>query len=143
MPRLLAGFLCATTLAATVSAATPSSAETLRYDPERPVPFGYHVEERPRYGLAITGAALTSVSAVCLVAGFAERERASTRHGESIGLGGPAILFVMGGLLGAVGLPLLVVGVSSKKKVLVSDGALELAPVLGRGFGGVGLSGTF
>ena len=38
--------------------ARADSPRKLAYDPEQPIPAGYHVEHRTRYGLAISGIAL-------------------------------------------------------------------------------------
>ncbi|MBL8718034.1 MAG: hypothetical protein JNL79_18790 [Myxococcales bacterium] len=147
--RLLASLLTAATLATTA----PSFAQTLSYDPEQPVPMGYHVEERPRLGLLITGAALTGVGASLVAYGFVQRsderdQAAALRANDptyqgSAGHAGSSVSFVFGGIFAAVGLPLLIVGLSSKKKVLVSDPQVNVAPVVGKGFAGFGLSGTF
>ena len=147
--RLLASLLTAATLATT----TPSFAETLSYDPEQPVPSGYHVEERPRLRLIISGAVLTGIGAGFVAYGFGQRseerdQTAALRANDptyqgSVGHAGSSISFVFGGIFAAVGLPLLIVGLSSKKKVLVSDPQVNVAPVVGKGFAGIGLSGTF
>jgi hypothetical protein len=55
--RIVAGvtfvvFVCAG------GAARADTPRRLRYDPELPIPAGYHVEHRTRYGLAISGIAL-------------------------------------------------------------------------------------
>ncbi|MBK7397652.1 MAG: hypothetical protein IPJ34_15495 [Myxococcales bacterium] len=148
--RLLASLLTAATFATTA----PSFAqETLSYDPEQPVPSGYHVEERPRLGLIISGAVLTGIGAGFVAYGFGQRseERDKTAalrandptYQGSAGHAGSSMSFVFGGVFAAVGLPLLIVGLSSKKKVLVSDTQVKVAPVVGKGFAGIGLSGTF
>jgi hypothetical protein len=40
----------------------PTPARQMAYDPAQPIPAGYHVEHRTRYGLIITGAFLFTIS---------------------------------------------------------------------------------
>jgi len=60
-PTALARIVAGVTLVLVVCAGGAARADTprrLAYDPEQPIPAGYHVEHRTRYGLAISGIAL-------------------------------------------------------------------------------------
>ena len=60
-PERIGRIVAGVTLVLVVCAGGRARADTprrLRYDPEQPIPAGYHVEHRTRYGLAISGLAL-------------------------------------------------------------------------------------
>lgn len=140
-------------LAASVLVTSAAHAERpLPYDDSRPVPGGFHVEERPRAAMAITGGALAATGVSFLVYGMVERaaERrdhearvaADPLHEGSNGISGGTVMMYAGGMMAAVGLPLLLVGITSKKSVLVRDD-VAVAPVVSPSFGGLALSATF
>ena len=58
--RIIAGvtFVLVVCAAGAARAQTAPGPRKMAYDPDRPIPAGYHVENRTRYGLAISGAAL-------------------------------------------------------------------------------------
>lgn len=132
-----------TTLVASLVFAAPRAAaqETLPYDPEEPVPVGYHVEERPRYHLLITGAALSGVAIGWLV--YANGQRAEElRAKDSQEFPSPStVSYTLAALHGIAALPVLLVGLVSKK-VLVAD-SLKFAPLVSSSFGGLVVGGTF
>jgi hypothetical protein len=115
------------------------------------VPPGYHVEERPRVGLTIAGGTITAAGLGFLIYGMAERAEEKRRYRELSAndpsyegdAGGAGILMMMGGVITAVGVPLLVVGLTTKKSVLVRNDNVAIAPVVTPSFGGLALSATF
>jgi hypothetical protein len=52
------------------------------------------------------------------------------------------LMITMGAIVSAVGVPLLIVGITTKKTVLVRD-SVAIAPVVTPSFGGLALSATF
>ena len=85
----------------------------------RRVPPGYHLEERPRTGLIVTGAVLTLIGTSLLVGAVVDG--GSRRNGWSSGDEGAAIF---GGLFDVIGIPMLIVGSTSHRLVLVPNAAL-------------------
>lgn len=126
------------TLALVVSTSSVHAERVLRYDDDAPIPAGHHVAKRTRYGLIWTGAAFVAVGAGHAAYGATlEPSRAS---GPS--LPASTIFYVIGGLFGAIGAPMLVVGLTVPKTVLVRDD-VALTPVVTPSFAGLGLSGSF
>lgn len=99
------------------------------YDEYRPVPAGYHVEERPRYAMALTGGVLFATGATMLTYGYFEHR-------------GGAALMTGGVIVAVIGAPLLVVGIASKRKVVVADD-VAVAPIATPTFGGIAIAATF
>ncbi len=138
-------------LAASVLVTSTAQAERpVPYDDSRPVPSGFHVEERPRAAMAITGGAIAATGVSLLVYGIIERDAEKRRYEAEQAsnlnppdyVSGGTILMYAGGMMAAVGLPLLLVGVTSKRSVLVRDD-VSVAPVVSPSFGGFALSATF
>ncbi len=97
-----------------------------------PPPPGYHVEERRRSGLLITGSLIAAFGLIFTGLGLDEQSGRSGR--ESILYGGVIHL--------AVGIPLFCVGLTSKRTFVANS--VSLAPVFHRGGGGsAALSLTF
>lgn len=131
---LVASLLCAPS--------TGEAQQTLPYDPEEPVPLGYHVEKRPRYGLLITGAGLSATAIGCFVYASSQRKE-ELRSKESQEFPTESTSFyALGTLFTLAAVPVLLVGLT-KKQVLVADPPLQFAPLVGKGFGGIGVGGTF
>ena len=63
----MGGIVAGVTFVLVVCAAGGARADSQRrlaYDPEQPIPAGYHLEHRTRYGLAISGIALFAAAYV-------------------------------------------------------------------------------
>lgn len=135
MRPFLASFLASALCISTALA----HARPPRYDEHEPVPTGYRVEERPRTSMAVTGAVFAGLGATLLA--FGVYELASGDKTESY----PpvsTVALLTGGALAAIGTPLLVVGLTTKKKVLV-PGSYALTPVVSPSFGGLAVAATF
>jgi hypothetical protein len=134
----------------------------LSYREGRPVPAGYHVEERYRKGLIGSGAGvfggvylLTLLTASTFHeatddSGFAAAYVPVIGPLIAIGTVGPGpsggMFLTLSAVAQGTGLGLLIAGLVHKKKVLVRDLAglrLELRPELGPQRQGLGLHGTF
>jgi hypothetical protein len=129
-------FLASVVASSVVLSAAVAHAET---------PAGYHIEEHPRYALAITGGALAAAGATMFTYGYFERREVMSHNGEGLegspGSGGEAMMYG-GAIMGAVGVPLLLVGLLSKKSVLVRDD-VAITPVASTNFGGFAVAATF
>lgn len=154
------------------SAVAQAPPKTLPYIEGQPAPYGYHVHEKPKLGLIITGASLAGVayltsffaasiagfdnqSGWLLVPGIGPFMTLATRDGECdssesddsldcLAEGTVTTLLVIDGLMQTAGGILLVLGLSSKTKVYRrNDLAVEIAPMrVGSGHG-LGVVGTF
>jgi hypothetical protein len=95
------------------------------------MPPGFHLESRPRWGLIISGAALTAVGGLFLVEGIAqhnaEAERARNHPDADHGSTSSPLFLGYGGLHLAIGAPLLLLGLLSPREVYVRDRPSELA----------------
>ena len=89
----------------------------LPYDSDEGVPAGYHVESHLKLGLLITGAILTGIGLIGVVA----IEASTNSHSEVSGYNHLGAI-VWGTLFMGPGLPLLIVGLASPKKELVRNG---------------------
>ncbi|HEX7664761.1 MAG TPA: hypothetical protein VF407_09625 [Polyangiaceae bacterium] len=87
--------------------------ERMPYSDDDDIPKGYHVEKRARLGLIITGAILTGIGAIGIVA-FDVQDHVT---------GSERVAFdvVWGSLFMGPGLPLLIVGLATSNKSLVRD----------------------
>ncbi len=132
-------------------ATTSAYAEkTYAYNESLGTPPGWHVEERPRTALAITGGAIAATGAIFFAYGLSEQAAARRRAEElprdpgftdTPGSGGEILMWT-GGIMAAVGLPLLIVGLTTKRSVLVRD-TFAVAPIVSPSFGGLSLAATF
>ncbi|MEO7109298.1 MAG: hypothetical protein ABI183_02575 [Polyangiaceae bacterium] len=95
--------------------------ERVDYDADEPIPTGYHVESHYRLGLLITGAILTGIGLLGIVAYDAQ--------GDVTGDDRVAFDVVFGALFMGPGLPLLIVGLASPRKQLVRDDVSLLQPI--------------
>jgi hypothetical protein len=95
--------------------------ERVDYDADDPIPAGYHVEKHYRLGLLITGAILTGIGVLGIVAYDAQ--------GDVNGNDRVAFDVVFGALFMGPGLPLLIVGLASPRKQLVRDDVSLLQPI--------------
>lgn len=95
--------------------------ERVDYDADDPIPTGYHVEKHYRLGLLITGAILTGIGLLGIVAYDAQ--------GDVTGDDRVAFDVVFGALFMGPGLPLLIVGLASPRKQLVRDDVSLLQPI--------------
>jgi hypothetical protein len=95
--------------------------ERVDYDADEPIPTGYHVEKHYRLGLLITGAILTGIGLLGIVAYDAQ--------GDVTGSDRVAFDVVFGTLFMGPGLPLLIVGLASPRKQLVRDDVSLLQPI--------------
>jgi len=146
MRRTLALVLASTF---TLTTALAQGGQVLPYDDEQPVPVGHHLETRPRLGLAITGGALLATGATFFAYGWSYRQSEIRKNDASEdaaafanpGSGGEVLMWT-GGVIAAVGVPLLLAGIFAKKTVLVRDD-LAVAPVITPAFGGLSLSARF
>lgn len=88
----------------------------LKYDPDAPIPAGYHVRERARTGLIVAGGVVIAGGGALFA--LAVAASANGAVGEEVGMMG---LFG-GGAAALVGAPLLLTGLAlPTKKVLVRD----------------------
>jgi hypothetical protein len=116
-------------------------------------PPGLHFEERPRVGMAIAGGIVTATGLAFI--GYGLKQNADDRRTlerfkaedpnyqpDPGTLSGGGLMITMGAIVSAVGVPLLIVGITTKKTVLVRD-SVAIAPVVTPSFGGLALSATF
>jgi hypothetical protein len=88
------------------------------------VPEGYHLEERPRTGLIVTGAVLTGIGGVFVTGAIVDQGyRGAWRDADTAAA-------IVGGIFLAVGLPLLITGATTTRLVMVRNSA-ALAPIAG------------
>ena len=132
-------------LAATVLVTSTAHAEST---PDL-APDGYHVEDRPQYGMIATGGALTATATGFVVYGFmawsdeqGRYARADSGGEGTLGMRSSTLALTTGALMAAVGVPLFLVGLASEKKVLVRD-AVAVTPIAAPTFGGFSLSASF
>lgn len=97
------------------------------------VPPGYHIEERPRTGLARTGGVVTALGVSMLAYGV--YDLSNEKNAASV-------YMIGGGVLTAIGAPLLIVGLTTKKSYLVPN-SVAVAPVAAPSFGGLSVAATF
>ena len=95
--------------------------DTMAYDEDKPIPPGYHVQEKSRTGLLITGAILTGIGVIGVGAFEADKsgKSGSSRTADD------AYALLWGLCFLGPGVPLLIVGLASKKKVLRRDNSDE------------------
>jgi hypothetical protein len=150
MRRILAACLAIAISSAPASAQAKRKA--FRYDPNQPVPAGHHVEERSNAGLAIAGGAALLTGTVFIVYGimqrnderrlYEERRANDPMYAGSDDISGGGLMILTGAIFAAAGAPLLIVGLTTKRSVLVRDN-LAITPVATPNFGGFALTGTF
>lgn len=87
--------------------------ERMPYEDDQDIPKGYHLEKKPRLGLIITGAILSGIGVLGIVAFDVQSDVTS---GERLGFD-----VVWGSLFLGPGLPLLLVGLATSSKSLVRD----------------------
>ncbi len=105
-------------------AALSAEAAELRYDPRAPIPSGYHVERRVRYGMLISGGVVFTAGA-----GFFAKD--------------PKGYLGAFGLAGMItGSVLFLVGAFSRPRVLVPD-TVAPVPIVAAGFAGLNVHGSF
>ena len=95
--------------------------ERLDYDSDEPIPNGYHVEKHYRLGLLITGAILTGVGLLGMIAYDAQDGVTSSDR--------VAFDVVFGTLFLGPGLPLFIVGLAAPRKELVRDDMSLIQPL--------------
>lgn len=140
-------------------------ARSLPYVSGQPIPPGYHLVQRPRTGLIITGAVTYGVTygftagvgfLVGLIDSAVRDDKADEKYlSLMIPVAGPILfgvldhdvhpILVVDSLVQAGGLALLIYGASTKSRTLVRDSAAigGIAPMPMAGGSGVVLSGTF
>jgi hypothetical protein len=99
------------------------------------VPEGYHLEERPRTGLIVTGALLTGIGGVFVTGAVIDQGYNGSWRDRDTGAA------IVGGILLAIGLPLLITGVSTKRLVMVRNA--EITPTFGPHTAGAALTLSF
>ena len=131
------GILGFVAVAAALLLATTARAEEVGHQKARDViavdettgaPQGFHIEQRPRYGLIIGGAAAVANGGLMLLAGFEQRaqlKREASTTAQVPGSGGE-VFMVLGGASLLVGVPLLAYGLLSHREVYVRDSAANL-----------------
>lgn len=108
----------------------------IKYEEGMPVYPGYHIEERSRTGLVIGGSITLGVGALVFLLGVA------TNDDRQLFNPGP-VYMVIGGIAAVTGAVMLLVGVGSKRKMIVRDGATLVVPVANKDGGGFAFVGTF
>lgn len=116
-----------------------SMPKRLKYESDGRIPFGYHVSETSGDGLIVAGAVVCGLSGALLGLGLREATN-GTNDGEFDGAG-----VWLGGFGLAVGVPLLLAGLShTPKKILVrNDARLVVRPVIARNAHGAALAVIF
>lgn len=115
--------------------------EVIGVEETRGMPPGFHLEQRPRYGLIIGGAATLGVGGLMLYTGLEQRQQAKLRTIETPSAPGSGGEFFMiaGAATMCVGVPLLTYGLLSPRDVYVRDTvaslSLGVAPTPGGAFG--------
>jgi len=148
MRRLLASIVASSIVLSTALA----HAKSPGYDPEQPVPVGYHVEEHPRIAMAITGGALVTTGAGFIIYGLHERETerrsyeaaraADPSYEGDAGFSAGTMSLYAGVAIAAVGAPFLIIGLTTKRSVLVRDN-VAITPIATPSFGGLAVAATF
>lgn len=103
------------------------TAHAKRYDPDQPIPAGYHVEERGHRGLVIPGAIASGVGCLLFIGAAAQAQASS--HADDWKL-----FAALGTLFAVPGVTLLTIGLSlPPRKVLVRDKVhFSVAPMLAK-----------
>ncbi len=103
----------------------PPPPRYVRYRVVRRVPPGYHLEERPRTGLIVAGAVLTGIGTALIVGSVVDASnRGRWSNGDEAGA-------IFGGLFDVIGLPMLLVGATTHRLVLVPNYEVGLSPIVG------------
>lgn len=126
--------------------APPARPRVIKAEPGSTPPDGYHPEQRMRVGLTISGIAASGVGALLIAQGLIVHDQANRVqvNGSGDHMDFSPIFYVLGTLHLAVGIPLLVVGLTDRKDVYVRDQiALTLAPQIGPDRAGGALRITF
>ena len=150
-------------------ATPPVGPRTIEYAEGRPIPPGYHVEERTRTGLAVGGGVtfgatwlLSAAVGAGLSEAWAHDDDISNDDtawplfipvaGPFIGIGtmhasyGPGFMLVLDGLAETGGLAMFIAGLAAKKELLVRDDVydaqVQVVPLAGPGMAGIAIAGT-
>lgn len=99
-------------------AAAAWSPATIEYHEDEPAPPGYHLKTKPKLGLLITGAVLTAIGLIGVIAIESSDPNPSSSLDRS---GRDTAAVVVGLLFMGPGVPLLILGLVSKKKYWQKD----------------------
>ncbi|MEP7052214.1 MAG: hypothetical protein ABJB12_17750 [Pseudomonadota bacterium] len=100
--------------------------DVIAVDETTGAPPGFHLEQRPRYGPIIGGAAAVATGGLMLLTGFEQRANLEANSTQQAPGSGGEVFMILGGVSLLVGVPLLAYGLLSHREVYVRDSTASL-----------------